>query len=155
MEGKNSGVQKRLLEINPRAFYMPCACHSLSLIVCDMENSSVKVVSFFRSEAETLATHELESFEFLLSMTIWNNILKKIDLVSQKLQFGDMQIDAAIKNLKGFVSYFEDYRQNGFTFALLFAKDIASKMEINPVFHEKRQSRRRKQFDENDHEESF
>ena len=29
MKRKNQGVQKRLLEINPRALYMSCACHSL------------------------------------------------------------------------------------------------------------------------------
>jgi hypothetical protein len=31
MKGKHQGVQKCLLEINPRALYMPCACHSLNL----------------------------------------------------------------------------------------------------------------------------
>jgi hypothetical protein len=45
MKGKHQGVQKRLLDINPRALYMSCACHSLSL--CDMEKSYGKVVSFF------------------------------------------------------------------------------------------------------------
>ncbi|XP_021828817.1 zinc finger MYM-type protein 1 [Prunus avium] len=225
MKGKNNGVQTRFLKINPRAFYMPCACHSLNLTVCDMTNSCVKAVSFFgvvqrmytlfasstkrwkifqdhvhgltlkplsttrweshinsvkaiitqtddirealfelsrvsedaktKSEAESLATHELENFEFLLGMSIWHNILKKIDLVSQKLQYGDMQIDVAIKHLKGLVSYFVDYRENGFTLALLSAKEIASKMEIDPIFPEKRQSRRKKQFDENYHKEIF
>ncbi|XP_062028423.1 uncharacterized protein LOC133744306 [Rosa rugosa] len=31
MKGKHQAVQKRLLDINPRAFYMPCGCHSLNL----------------------------------------------------------------------------------------------------------------------------
>ncbi|CAL9021686.1 unnamed protein product [Prunus brigantina] len=204
MKGKNNGVQTRFLKINPRAFYMPCACHSLNLTVCDMANSCVKAVSFFgvvqrmytlfasstkrwkifqdhvhgltlkplsttrweshinsvnaiitQTDAIREAIHELENFEFLLGMSIWHNILKKIDLVSQKLQSGDMQIDAAIKHLKGLVSYFVDYRENGFTLALLSAKEIASKMEIDPVFPERRQSRRKKQFDENDHKETF
>jgi hypothetical protein len=39
MKGKHQGVQKRLLEINQRALYMPCACHSLNLALCDMGNS--------------------------------------------------------------------------------------------------------------------
>ena len=39
MKGKHQGVQKRLLEINRRALYMPCACHSLNLTLCDMGNS--------------------------------------------------------------------------------------------------------------------
>ena len=47
MKGKHQGVQKRLLEINPRALYMPCACHSLNLTICDMAHSCVKAVSFF------------------------------------------------------------------------------------------------------------
>jgi hypothetical protein len=47
MKGKHQGVQKRLLDINPRALYMPCACHSLNLTLCDMANSSRKAISFF------------------------------------------------------------------------------------------------------------
>ncbi|KAH9782484.1 DUF4371 domain-containing protein [Citrus sinensis] len=49
MKGKNQGVQKRLLEINPRAFYTPCGCHSLNLVLCDMANSCSKATSFFWS----------------------------------------------------------------------------------------------------------
>ncbi|XP_010473953.1 PREDICTED: uncharacterized protein LOC104753390 [Camelina sativa] len=47
MKGKHKGVQKRLLEINPRVFYTPCGCHSLNLALCDMANTSPKAVSFF------------------------------------------------------------------------------------------------------------
>jgi hypothetical protein len=47
MKGKHQGVQKRLLDINPRALYMPCACHSLNLTLCDITNSSRKAISFF------------------------------------------------------------------------------------------------------------
>ena len=39
MKGPRQGVQKRLLEINRRALYMPCACHSLNLTLCDMGKS--------------------------------------------------------------------------------------------------------------------
>ncbi|XP_026458768.1 zinc finger MYM-type protein 1-like [Papaver somniferum] len=49
MKGKHKGVQARLLEINPRAFYTPCACHSLNLILCDMDKSCPKGLSFFGS----------------------------------------------------------------------------------------------------------
>ena len=31
MKGKNQGVQTRLLKVNPKALYMPCACHSFNL----------------------------------------------------------------------------------------------------------------------------
>ncbi|CAN6678524.1 unnamed protein product [Malus baccata var. baccata] len=33
MKGKHQGVQKRLLEINPRAFYMPYGSHCLNLVI--------------------------------------------------------------------------------------------------------------------------
>lgn len=47
MKGKHNGVQKRLLEINPRAFYTPCGCHSLNLALCDMANFCPKAMSMF------------------------------------------------------------------------------------------------------------
>jgi hypothetical protein len=47
MKGKHQGVQKRLLEINSRALYMPCACHSLNLTLCNMAQSCTKAISFF------------------------------------------------------------------------------------------------------------
>ncbi|XP_060972469.1 uncharacterized protein LOC133038363 [Cannabis sativa] len=47
MRGKNKGVQTKLLEMNPRAFYTPCACHSLTLLLSDMAHCCPKVISFF------------------------------------------------------------------------------------------------------------
>ncbi|KAK4738398.1 hypothetical protein R3W88_002095 [Solanum pinnatisectum] len=47
MKGKHQGVQKRLLDINPRSFYTPCGCHNLNLVLCDVVNSCTKVISFF------------------------------------------------------------------------------------------------------------
>ncbi|KAJ9546730.1 hypothetical protein OSB04_019273 [Centaurea solstitialis] len=47
MKGKHKGVQKKLSDINPRAFYTPCASHSLNLTLSDMANSCEKNVKFF------------------------------------------------------------------------------------------------------------
>ena len=47
MKGKHQGVQKRLLDINLRAFYTPCGCHSLNLTLSDMISSCAKATSFF------------------------------------------------------------------------------------------------------------
>ena len=47
MKEKHQGVQKCFLEINPRALYMSCVCHSLNLTASDMAHSCVKVVLFF------------------------------------------------------------------------------------------------------------
>ncbi|XP_024984170.1 zinc finger MYM-type protein 1-like [Cynara cardunculus var. scolymus] len=218
MKGKHQGMQKRLLDINPRAFYMPCGCHSLNLVLCDMANSCHKAKTFFGTcqaiynvfsnstkrwtvlleyiddltlkslsatrweshiesvkaiktqvgqirdaliqlaqvsedgrvcrEAESLVNGELSSFEFIVSLVIWHEILYRINLVSKKLQSKDMLLDIAIQNLKGLVEYFEKYRENGFTRAIREAKEIASNIGVEPEFAVKRFFSRKKQSDE-------
>ncbi|KAL4622082.1 hypothetical protein ACB092_06G271700 [Castanea dentata] len=200
MKGKKQGVQKRILDINSKAFYTPCGCHNLNLVLCDMANSCPKAISFFgvvqriytlfssstkrwkilqdnvtgltlkplsqtrwesrienpktKGEADCLATYEIESFEFLLAMTIWYDILFAVNSVSKNLQSKDMHIDVAIDQLKGLMSFLKKYREDGFTSAMDSSKEIATKMEIEPIFREKRIIRRKKQFDENVNDET-
>ncbi|KAM6547476.1 hypothetical protein CsatB_019152 [Cannabis sativa] len=219
MKGKHQGVQKRLLEINPRALYTPCGCHSLNLVICDVANSCVKAVTFFgvlqriyslfssspkrwtilknnistltvkslsqtrwesriesvkairfqapkirdvllelaessddpkvKSEAKCLATFELDNFEFLLGMTIWFDILFAVNSISKNLQSQNIEIDNAINQLNGLVSYFENYRKEGFVSAMITTKEISNEMGIEPKFCEKRVVRRKKQCGEN------
>ena len=59
-----------------------------------------------KSEAESLATYEIKSFEFLIAMTIWYDILFAVNSVSKNLQSKDMHIDVAIDQLKGLMSFF-------------------------------------------------
>ena len=47
MKGKHQGVQKRILDINPASFYIPCGCYNLNLVLCDMANSCTKAILFF------------------------------------------------------------------------------------------------------------
>lgn len=47
MKGCHSGVQKRILDLNPKAFYVPCGCHSLNLMLGDMAKSSTAAVTLF------------------------------------------------------------------------------------------------------------
>lgn len=47
MRGKNNSLQKRLLDLNPRAFYVPCASHSLNLIINDAANLNHHTTGFF------------------------------------------------------------------------------------------------------------
>jgi hypothetical protein len=35
MRGKNKGVQRRILDVNGREFFVQCGCHSLNLVVGD------------------------------------------------------------------------------------------------------------------------
>ena len=47
MKGNKEGVQRRLLDINPKVFYTPCGSHNINLVLCDMANSCTKAVFFF------------------------------------------------------------------------------------------------------------
>ncbi|VFQ90170.1 unnamed protein product [Cuscuta campestris] len=43
MKGKQQRVQKRFLDVNPRAFYIPCGCHSLNLTLSTVNLSRPNV----------------------------------------------------------------------------------------------------------------
>ena len=47
MSGKKNGVQRKILDINPRAFYMPCNAHTLNLVVNDAAKCCIEAVNFF------------------------------------------------------------------------------------------------------------
>jgi hypothetical protein len=47
MRGEKSGVQRRLLEIYPLVFFVPCRCHSWNLILVDAVSSCVQAQTFF------------------------------------------------------------------------------------------------------------
>lgn len=99
-------------------------------------------------DAQSLALGELSSFEFILSLVIWHDMLHKINLVSKKLQYEDMRLDAAVRQLEGLVLFFENYRINGFVSSMIDAKEISLDMGIEPVFPKKRQIYRKRHFDE-------
>ncbi|XP_066361267.1 uncharacterized protein [Miscanthus floridulus] len=48
MKGKHQGVRRKFLDVNPRAFYSACGCHSLNLTLCDMATKTCgKAKDFF------------------------------------------------------------------------------------------------------------
>ncbi|XP_074305277.1 uncharacterized protein LOC141640371 [Silene latifolia] len=224
MKGKHKGVQKRLLEVNPSALYMPCACHSLNLALSDMAHSCTRAVSFFgivqriyalfsssskrwkilldnvpeltlkflsntrwesriksvkairfqapelrvalsvlydscdndamsKSEAESLY-NSLGSFDFLLGMIIWYEILFVINKVSKKLQSKSMCIDTTIVHVEGIISYFEEFRVDGFLSCINIAKNIALDMDVEPTLPTKRRIIRKRHFDETNEEQN-
>ena len=67
--------------------------------------------------------------------------------------FRSMHINIAIDQLKGLISFLKKYREDGFTSAMISSKKIATKMEIEPIFCEKRIIHKKKQFDENANDE--
>lgn len=47
MKGHTSGVQARLLQDNPRAFFVPCACHNYNLLLGDVAKCCPDAITFF------------------------------------------------------------------------------------------------------------
>ncbi|XP_066585503.1 zinc finger MYM-type protein 1-like [Prorops nasuta] len=47
MRGKKNGVQRHILNVNSRAFFFPCAAHTLNLVICDAANVNISTVNFF------------------------------------------------------------------------------------------------------------
>jgi len=46
MLGINKGVKTRILNINPKAFFAPCGCHSWNSILVDAAKSSITAKTF-------------------------------------------------------------------------------------------------------------
>ncbi|XP_047138194.1 uncharacterized protein LOC124814467 [Hydra vulgaris] len=115
---KINGVQKRILNLNPLALYVPCVRHSLNLKLCDTwwkaKISSVKAICFqvgdiddalialseiegcdpkTAHEAITLEEH-LKDFSFLVSLTVCCNHKSK--------EFGrsEVQVEPVLNYLK-------------------------------------------------------
>ncbi|KAL5548089.1 hypothetical protein UlMin_003320 [Ulmus minor] len=116
-KGKHQSVQKRLLEINPRALYTPCGSPNIRDAL--LESAKTSNDTKIKSEAKCLATYELEDFEFLLGMIFCL-------LLTQLVRF-----------FKGLLPFFENYRKNGCASAMISAKEIANEMEVEPKFREK------------------
>ncbi|XP_074355709.1 uncharacterized protein LOC141695356 [Apium graveolens] len=57
-------------------------------------------------------------------------------------------IDIAIRELKCLLSFLQNYREVGFQEVMVEATEIANKMEVEPIFVEKRLVHRKMQFDE-------
>ena len=61
MAGIKSSVQARLTTLNPLAFFTPCGCHSLNLVLCDMVKNCRQAMSFFGIIQQMFFSHHLLS----------------------------------------------------------------------------------------------
>ncbi|XP_062182263.1 uncharacterized protein LOC133886585 [Phragmites australis] len=163
MKGKHQGVQKRLLEINPRALYMLCACHSLNLTLCDMAKSCSKAISFFGviQRIYALFSCSTKRWKILLdnvpeltvkylSNTRWESRINSV----QAIRYQTPQIRSALLELE--TSSTDDPKAVSDAQSLITALEnfeflfeaIASELDVEPKFPTKRQGKRKKHFDE-------
>ncbi|XP_066382300.1 uncharacterized protein [Miscanthus floridulus] len=107
-----------------------------------------------RSDAKNLYD-VLGSFEFILGMVIWHDILYSVNIVSKKLQSPSMCVDSTLQHIEVMVNYFQNYRNTGFADSVVAATEIALEMGVEALFPVKRRSVRKKQFDETECNEAI
>uniref|UniRef100_A0A7N0U510 TTF-type domain-containing protein n=1 Tax=Kalanchoe fedtschenkoi TaxID=63787 RepID=A0A7N0U510_KALFE len=102
MKGRHQGVQKKLLDVKPRAFYTPCGSHSLNLMLCDMANTCSKVRDFFGviQRIYTIFANSTKRWQILkdnvkeltlksLSSTRWESRVDSVKAI--RFQIGDVR----------------------------------------------------------------
>ncbi|XP_022177857.1 zinc finger MYM-type protein 1-like [Myzus persicae] len=231
MVGKYQGVQTRVTNQNPRAFFTPCASHNLNLVLRDAAKNSSRASTFFgtvqriytifsastsrwdifkkfcsiftvkqwsetrwenrvnsvkalrfqlsniiealeevsetandsiaKSDARSLIT-EISTYEFILSLIIWYDILVQVNIVSKSLQGKDADINISNDMLQSLLAFLKSYRESGFMNAKIIANNLAEEIEVEPVFKKTRPRKKKKNFDYegnderiNDEEDNF
>jgi hypothetical protein len=100
----------------------------------------------FCSECSSIQ-EEILSYEFILSLLLWYDILVKINLISKAWQKCNMQLDMALKHFDEFLCWLDDYRRNGFDSALVTAIEIADETDIPREFKQIRLRKKKIHFD--------
>lgn len=92
MFGKFKGVQSRILEINKRAFFVPCGAHTLNLVVNDAASTCIEAVEFFST------IQQLYTF-FHGSVYRWDILKKHVTSLTLK-PLSDTRWESRIEALK-------------------------------------------------------
>lgn len=125
MRGKESGVQKRILDVNSRAFYVPCCSHTLNLVVNDAASCCVDVTTFFDVVQRTyvffsastrrweILLHHVPSLTLKpLSETKWSNRIDALTPLRYQLShvcdtLEDISEDTSLKGSSGSIAKVE------------------------------------------------
>jgi hypothetical protein len=92
MKGKKTGLQNLILKQNPRAFFVPCAAHTLNLTINDAAKVNCDTISFFGT------VQEIYNF-FSSSSKRWAILLNNIPNLTLK-QPSDTRWDSRIKAIR-------------------------------------------------------
>ncbi|XP_050529651.1 uncharacterized protein LOC126899133 isoform X2 [Daktulosphaira vitifoliae] len=99
MVGINKGVKTRILNINPKAFFAPCGCHSWNLILVDAAKSSITAKTFFGFIQKIYLL-------FSTSSKRWDLIKDKLKLTLKSLS--ETRWESRIAAVKAILFQFDD-----------------------------------------------
>lgn len=113
MKGKNIGFPKRIVDMNLLVIYVPCGCHSYSLVLYDAAKSSIKSATLFGIFQSLftlfsafilrwkILTDHLGSYTLKnLSGTLWEAKISNVKTVRYQFAVHNALITLAIKTEK-------------------------------------------------------
>ena len=89
-----NGVQQRILNVSPLAFYVPCASHNFNSVISDSAQSSVKSITLF-GILQRLFTL------FSASVSRWKILFNHVKILYSK-ELCDTRWEAKISSVKAF-----------------------------------------------------
>ena len=120
--------------------------YQLSEIIDALEELSRKTDdSLIASECDSLS-EDLSSYEFIISLVTWHDILYNVNLISKIWQQEDIDLSITVEHLKAFTDWIKEYRLIGCESMLVTANSMAEEYNIPKVFKEVRRRGRRRQF---------
>ena len=174
MKGKHSGVQARMLDINPKAVYelsiksqsntrwesrIKCIkplrynLKEVLLALKDLEAISIeRKDGRAASETKSLIAH-LSKWSFLLSVFIWYDILFQVNKASKILQSYGVSLHTMETEIQATEKFLQNYRTTGYDSAATSAVEIAQELDIDPSFPPSRSGKKRRLFDYQGEEE--
>lgn len=92
-----------------------------------------------KRKANSLVSHGLGEYEFILSLVIWYDILVEANMVSKSLQSINTNLQISTGMLKSLLDFLKKYRINchGFENAKITANELAKDLDVEPVFAKK------------------
>lgn len=121
-------------------------CYQLKEIAeCLEELSDSSNDSTTASECDSLR-NEILSYEFILSLIIWYDLLVKIQFISKMWQRADMDLGSAINHFDKFLSWLAEYRNNGIVSAMVSGNEIAEELNISKEFKKIRLRKKKSSF---------
>lgn len=91
MKGQNKGVQARLLQLNPRALFVPCGAHTLNVVVADASKASTDAMNYFG------ILHKLFTL-FSASTQRWAILKKHVDITLK--MWTDTRWESKVKSVE-------------------------------------------------------
>ncbi|KAF0759466.1 zinc finger MYM-type protein 1-like [Aphis craccivora] len=152
MSGSYKGLQARIRELNPLAFYIPCATHSLNLVgthSVEASSQSVKIIEFNKTEkSETKCEArglriQLENVEMAFMAVLWGFLLDRLNAVSKNLQDVNIDVctvlelyDSLIHLVNSQREVFDEYEEKALSkLCCIYKSDIKKNEFINELLH--------------------